>query len=129
MFDSTSQSIFKFTPDALDLAKWTSPGGLIYEAGSREGHRIMHILAHTVPSYKVGNHSVFSAPRDQIFSLIDQAWALKGAAIPGANGRWVYHVDMSHLPDVGTSGQKFIRIVVEPGLNGPSNRVVSSFPE
>ena len=129
MFDSTSQSLFKFIPDAQDLSKWISPAGVIYGAGGREGHRIMHILTHTVPGW-LGKptHSVWNVARQEVFSLIDEAWALKGAAIK--DGRyWIYVVDMSHRSAVGTASERFIRIVVEDVGGAPSSKIVSSYPQ
>lgn len=115
MFESASQAAFKFVPDAQDLAKWTSPGGIVYLAKSKEGHRIMHILTHTVPGYKTSTHSVFSAAREQVFKLIDDAWAKPHLIAYKADGVTVdasaFVVDMGNV--VGTGGQQMIRIAFE----------------
>lgn len=115
MFESTSQSAYKFIPDAQDVTKWTSPGGVVYLAKSQEGHRIMHVLTHTVPGYKPGTHSVFSAAREQVFKVIDDAWAKPHLPAFKADGVTIdpaaFVVDMGAA--VGTGGQQMIRIAFE----------------
>jgi hypothetical protein len=46
MFESTSQSAFKFIQDAQDPAKWLSPAQALYLSGSEQGHRFLHLLSH-----------------------------------------------------------------------------------
>jgi hypothetical protein len=115
MFDSTSTSAYKFVPDPVDLSKWTSPGGIIYLAKSKEGHRIMHLLTHTVPGYKAGTHSIFSVAREHVYKLVDDAWAKPHLTAYKADGITVdtsaFVVNMGNV--VGTGGQQMIRIAFE----------------
>jgi len=132
MFDSASSATFKFTRDVTSPSKWISPGGWIYEQASLEGHRISHLLSHGTPNYvkPTGQpkvlHSVFSGPRQDIFRLVDDAWA-KPKVHPVKNGipdqnAWI--CDMSPQL-VGTNGETKILIVVKsPG----SRHIVTAFP-
>ena len=43
-FDDLAAAGYRFTPDATDLAMWTSPAGVVYKNGSAEGHRLLHLL-------------------------------------------------------------------------------------
>jgi hypothetical protein len=72
---------FKLTRDPANITRWTSPAGIVYEQGSNEGHRISHLLAHTVDGYiepgkllAKPNHSLFNVTRSQLFELLDEAW-------------------------------------------------------
>ena len=51
-----------------------STAGLIYGKGSEDGHRLKHILKHAEDSPKKKVHGVFDGERDQILSMIDDAW-------------------------------------------------------
>lgn len=54
---------------------WTSPGGIVYGQGSAHGNRVMHVMDHTAANASKPVHSVFSAPRNQVIGLVDEAWA------------------------------------------------------
>lgn len=99
---------------------WSSPGGLDYGMGSIHGNRIKHILAHTVPNPAKVTHSVFVEDRSKLISLIDEAWRMKGAAVPGDPGAFI--VPMGRV--IGTAGEKNIRIIVKPG----TNKIISAYP-
>jgi hypothetical protein len=137
MFESTSQSAFKFTQDAQDLSKWTSPEGIVYLAGQKggyEGFRVSHVLAHTVPNYVPLNgvpkalHSVFNISRHQLFAVIDQAWAQRGNAgvisnlTNAARSKDIYRIPWLNAGTV--AGEDFIWIV----LNKNTNEIVTSYP-
>jgi hypothetical protein len=131
MFESTSQSTFKFVADAANPTKWTSPGGVIYGAGGLEGHRIMHILTHTVPGW-LGKtkHTLWNVSRRDVFPLIDEAWSKKAI--------WVQALDKYGNPDliawvcemgrqVGTVDNTFTKIRVVLMRVG-SDEIRSAYP-
>lgn len=133
MFDDLAAAGSKFTPDPADLTKWTSPGGWIYTQRSWEGHRISHILAHTVPNYiAIGKgpkslHSVFSGLRKDVFASIDEAWTkprvngLKPDGITPDPLTWVCDMGRS----VGTAGERKVFIVVDAAN---PRFIVTAFP-
>jgi len=51
-----------------------SSAGLIYRPGSREGHRLKHILKHAEDDLQKPVHGVFAGDRDAILRWIDLAW-------------------------------------------------------
>lgn len=57
-----------------------------YGMGSIHENRIKYILAHTVPNPAKVTHSVFVEDRSKLISLVDEAWRMKGAAVPGDPG-------------------------------------------
>jgi hypothetical protein len=131
MFESTSQSAYKFIPDAQDVTKWTSPGGVIYGVGSEEGHRIMHILTHTVPNWaNKTNHTVWNVARHEVFSLLDEAWAKKGTWVQALtkNGQpdplaWI--CEMGRQVGVGNSTLTKIRVVL---IRAGTDEIRSAYP-
>ena len=99
---------------------WISPAGLNYGQGSKEGNRVKHVLEHASPNSSKPNHTVFNVPRNQILSLVDQAWAKRGNPLPSDPG--VYIIPMGKV--VGTRGETSIRIIVKPG----TNQVITAYP-
>ncbi|VEG12930.1 hypothetical protein [Moraxella cuniculi] len=99
---------------------WSSPAGLNYGQGSREGNRVKHVLEHAQPNSNKPNHTVFNVQRNQILSLVDQAWVRRGNPLPSDPG--VYVIPMGKV--VGTRGETSIRIVVKPG----TNQVITAYP-
>lgn len=113
----------KLTYDAA-AKTWTSPGGLVYGQGSAHGNRVMHVMDHTVANASKPVHSVFSAPRNQVIGLVDEAWAARsGAGTLQANGNRVWTVDMGR--QVGTGGQTSVQIVVRDG----TTEIITAFPK
>jgi len=51
-----------------------STAGLIYGSGSREGHRLKHVLKHAQDDLSKPVHGVFDGDRDQILRWIDLAF-------------------------------------------------------
>jgi hypothetical protein len=97
MFESTSQSAFKFTQDAQDLAKWVSPAGVIYQTGSKEGHRFIHALKHFSPTAGAAGrpHGIFNFARQDIYSFVDDIVANWNTLekIQISNGVWHIKLD------------------------------------
>ena len=113
----------KLTYDAA-AKTWTSPGGLVYGQGSAHGNRVLHVMDHTVANASKPVHSVFSAPRNQVIGLVDEAWAARsGAGTLQANGNRVWTVDMGR--QVGTGGQTSVQIVVRDG----TTEIITAFPK
>lgn len=55
---------------------WRSPGGLLYGPGSREGHRLRHVLRHARDDPdRPGEHGVFDGDQAAIVALLDEAFA------------------------------------------------------
>jgi RHS repeat-associated protein len=111
--------------DPLGLAKkkgpWTSPGGLVYESGSVDGHRKKHVLAHEKVDTTKPKHSVFKCKTGESLAIVDEAWGKRGAATPSGN-KDVYHANMGRV--VGTQGETKVRIVTKHN----TNKVITAFP-
>lgn len=103
---------------------YQSPGGLIYTDGSRDGHRLLHVLRHGLDNPDKSLHSIFNVTSDKLLQLVDDAWAKRYSVtpIPQYNGNKVYIIPMGRV--VGTQGEKYIRIVVESG-----QKIVTAFPQ
>ncbi|MCP4547325.1 MAG: hypothetical protein GY835_12780 [bacterium] len=106
-FDKASQS-------------WRTPGGLIYGQGSVHGNRVKHVLAHGVPDPSKPVHSVFSVSRKNILPLVDEAWAARGAALPGDPGAFVIPMGRT----VGTAGETSVKIIVRPN----TSEIITAYP-
>jgi hypothetical protein len=122
---------FRLIRDPVRPTTWRSPGGIVYVLDAAktkpiEGHRILHLLAHSVDGY-LGKpkHTVFNVAREEIPALLDEAWAKKPAAILQPNGNYSYRVPMGK--DIGTLGERTIEIIVKPGTNGASDIIVTAF--
>ena len=101
----------------------TTLGGLIYEMGSAHGNWISHVLDHLRPNPNKPTHSVFTAPRNRLLGLIDEAWSLRsGSGVLQNNGNRVFTIPMGRV--VGTRGETNITIVVRDG----TKEVITSFP-
>ncbi len=114
---------FQWTFDGPDHV--VSPAGLRYgpDPNPQIGHRTTHVLRHIRADGP--DHTVFNVnTSDSLYSLLDEAWALRGTTSPnGGSPNDLYIVDMSPRV-VGTNGEQYIYIVVEPGTSD----VVTSFP-
>ncbi|MCA9259880.1 MAG: hypothetical protein KDA61_11800 [Planctomycetales bacterium] len=81
-------------------AAYESPAGLRYARGSQEGHRILHVLAHTRDEPdRPGSHGVFEVDEaSQLVELIDEAYQLAIAGtrvqVEREGERVIYTVDM-----------------------------------
>ena len=93
--------------------------------GSKEGNRVLHVLEHTKPNPNKAIHSVFTARKNEVLGVIDEAWSLKGgmAGVLQANGNRVFDIPMGKV--VGTNGETFIRIVVKDG----TSEIITAFPK
>lgn len=118
---------------------WESDAGLKYGPGSREKHRLLHIMRHAEDQpRRPGKHGVFlgEGDRKKVLALIDEAYlkALKGGKnveIKKEGSRVVYTVEMGRRVGFvgGSVGNKQgkpsaskIRLVLE-GTN-----VITAFP-
>ncbi|MFE6132773.1 polymorphic toxin-type HINT domain-containing protein [Streptomyces sp. NPDC056437] len=102
-----------------------SPAGLVYGAGSRDGHRLRHGLQHgtrgKTNASKTTNSQFNSYGRDLLLT-VDEAWRRRGTPMPSGAGRQEYIIPMGR--DIGTMGQQNIKIVVEEG----SSRIITAHP-
>jgi hypothetical protein len=103
---------------------WESTEKLIYEIGSKQGNRVLHVLEHAVPDISKPLHTVFNVGRDKILGLIDEAWAMRGSIIPVAqkSGNEAFDILMGKI--IGTNGETTIRIIVEKG----TSKIITAFP-
>lgn len=114
-----------------------STAGLRYVPGSREGHRLDHVLRHDndIPD-RPGKHGVFDGGRDDLLRVLDEAWVLvktndKAVETQHGDGRAVHDVDMGRRVgfvggQVGNERDKpaarHIRLIVE------GDNVISAYP-
>ncbi len=124
-------------PDYLDLGadgSYSSPGGLVYAADLSYGNRAAHVLAHTEDSGEKASQGVFTVLKEEIFPLIDQAWAqasqdLDAYLAEDQGKRMAYEIPMGRV--IGyVGGQEeqgqpasTLRLVIQEG-----NQVVTAFP-
>ena len=79
-----------------------------------------HVLAHTAPDASKPTHTVFYVGRSEALGVVDEAWKLRGASVPGDPGAFV--VPMGR--QVGTAGETAVKIVVRPG----TNQIITAYP-
>jgi hypothetical protein len=111
-------SLGKLRPIGPDT--WESAAGLVYGPDKIFGNRVQHVLAHTVPAASKSAHTMFSVPRAEVLELVDEAWKLRGASLPGNPGAFVVPMDRT----VGTAGETALKIIVRPG----TNQIVTAYP-
>jgi hypothetical protein len=114
-----------------------SNAGLRYGSGSREGHRLKHVLLHALDQPdRPGSHGVFDGGRDTALTVIDEAYRIARQRGPPTRvkkygGRTVLTVDMGRRVGYvgGQAGKKqgyppasHVRLVLE-GVN-----VITAFP-
>jgi len=114
-----------------------STAGLIYRPGSRDQHRLKHILKHATDDLSKPVHGVFDGDRDQILAWIDIAWLKAnqgGRAVRRheENGRTAWTVRMDERIGYvgGQTGQRknhpdcrYLRLLIEDGKT-----VVTAYP-
>lgn len=99
---------------------YTTPGGLRFAAGSAEGHRWDHVLAHFGPVAGKSKHGVWATQnRAQVVEWLDRARA-QGSRVPGDSSAII--ADFGSAV-VGTNGENRIRLIVNE-----SNQVISAYP-
>lgn len=99
---------------------WLSSGGLKYVGLDKNGlNRVEHVLRHTVAQGP--GHSVFSVPRNQVFGLLDEAYA-SAARVPVPGDPAAFITPMGRT--VGTSGENAVRLILRPG----TTEVISAYP-
>jgi len=118
-------------------APYESPGGLVYTRGSEHGHRLRHVLAHTLDEpNQPGQHGVFDDDDPAaVVALIDKAYAQalagKRTRTEREGDRTVYSVGLGRRIGYvgGESGARQghpaatgMRIVVE------GDRLITAFP-
>lgn len=133
--DSSRSRTDILTPVGEDI--WESAAGLRYVPGSREGHRLKHVLLHTKDQpNRPGSHGVFLGGRDGTLQAIDEAYKIAlqrdGRTRRRQEGRrTVYTVDLGREIGFvgGQTGQAqghpkthHVRLVLE-GVN-----VITAFP-
>jgi hypothetical protein len=116
-----------------------SSAGLIYRAGSEDGHRLKHIMQHAKDNPQKKIHGVFDGggDRDIILAVIDEAWLraqMGGSDVRSEqqNERRVYTINLRRRIGAmgGEEGKRrsypecrYLRIVLENG-----NEVISAYP-
>jgi hypothetical protein len=109
---------------------YRSPAGVTYGPGSAEGHRITHLLEHARPDPSKATHTVFQTEAQtlpelsgQLTSLVDEAWAARGAPVSATSGSYErFVVDMGRV--VGTNGETSVTIVARKG----TSEIITAFP-
>ena len=83
-------------------------------------NRILHVLEHANPNPTKPLHTVFSVKRNEILSVVDEAWLSRGSPVPNDPGAYV--VPLGRV--IGTNGETSVRIIVQPG----TNNVITAYP-
>ncbi|MGV9214922.1 polymorphic toxin-type HINT domain-containing protein [Micromonospora sp. RB23] len=105
-----------FDPDDLVYLGndwYRTPAGLNYGPGSRENHRVLHVLTHMQPNPSKPLHTVFSVTEEEVFPLIDEAWRKKDGSMlneaVGDKAWWGIPMDRP----IGTNGERYLCLVIE----------------
>ncbi|WP_328392390.1 polymorphic toxin-type HINT domain-containing protein [Streptomyces sp. NBC_00390] len=113
-----------FNMISLGRGSMLSPAGLVYNAGSKHGHRLRHVLNHgtrgtTDPSKPL--HTQFNSYGRELLRTVDEAWMLRGKP-HNVSGTDEYIIPMGR--PIGTQGQESVKIIVEEG----SSRILTAHP-
>lgn len=133
---STTKKSAKFVLREAGNRVLVSPAGLRYGPGSREGHRLTHVLRHAKDDPSRPIHGVFDGERDQILTVIDEAYRLgrqrgRQVKVETSGQRKIYTVDLRRRIGFigGQSGKrnnhpaaKGLRLVLE------DKNVITAFP-
>ncbi|TWT48582.1 hypothetical protein [Botrimarina hoheduenensis] len=116
---------------------YESSGGLRYTRGSQQGHRLAHVMAHTLDEPdRVGQHGVFDTNDPaEVVRLIDEAYGLalagKQTTTQREEGRTIYTVNLRRRIGYigGESGARkghpsaqYLKLVID------GDRVITAFP-
>ncbi len=116
---------------------YVSTAGLRYKRGSREGHRIKHVMRHNKDQPNRPIHGVFNGDRAEIFAVIDEAYSIASkrgppqVRIKKERNRTIYTVHMKRKIGYlgGQTGKRkknpplyHIRLVLE------GKDVITAFP-
>jgi hypothetical protein len=123
----------KLTLVSRDIFRSTA--GLVYRPGSREGHRLKHILTHAKDNLDKPVHGVFAGDREEILRWIDVAFIEAGQLSSDVRKRQEYQrvewtVNMRE--EIGYVGGykgrrkacRYLRLVIE----GDGETVVTAYP-
>ncbi|MFF0063359.1 polymorphic toxin-type HINT domain-containing protein [Streptomyces sp. NPDC005279] len=103
--------------------EFLSPAGLVYGVDRKHGHKIDHILAHTVPDPGRATHTVFNEVNpNKVLDLVDEAWTIRGRAVRYPNDPFKFVIPMPKV--IGTMGEKYMQMAVDP----TTNRILSAYP-
>ncbi|MDT0614895.1 polymorphic toxin-type HINT domain-containing protein [Streptomyces lancefieldiae] len=101
---------------------FVSPGGLIYGPDRKHGHKIDHLLRHTVEDPSRLTHTVFIEKEpNKVLALVDEAWA-KQSEIINVPGDIAVIIPMGKV--IGTKGEDHMRIAIDPN----SGLFLSAYP-
>ncbi len=116
---------------------YESAAGLRYGPGSREGHRLDHVMLHTDDEpNRPGSHGVFAGGKEETLRVIDEAYQIAQQRGPPTRietdgDRTIYTVDMGRTVGFigGQTGKRtgrpsvsHVRLVLE------GNRIITAFP-
>jgi hypothetical protein len=118
LFDDLATTGYRFTRDVTNAAKWTSPSpaSVIYLAGSKEGHRLIHLLSHfivnPIRTSQGFPHGLFTAiQRADIYKLVDDIILNWNTLIKTQTSPGVWNIRIG-----GTGG-------IRPGVIGKADNV------
>jgi hypothetical protein len=97
----------------LGNGSFQTPAGLIYTPGSKDGHRVLHVIAHMFPDATGTTHTVFIGTQEDVFKLIDEGYLAKdGSMIVNQFGnRITYKIPMGR--PIGTQGETYLCLGLE----------------
>jgi hypothetical protein len=114
---------FRLTLETGSTTKWHLTGTDVFfdiSSANSQGHSLTHVFTHTVPNFKPGTHSVFTASRENLLALIKDSWLSKTIRHPTDTFRWEIEVGSV----IGTAGETKIRIIVNPN----TRQIISAYP-
>ena len=114
-------------------SRWQSPAGAVYGPDPRFGNRVLHVLNHASNQNRNVPHGVFTVPRNQVLSLVDEAYTTMNAnralyaRSPGGNAFDVPVGRIIGFEGGGGTGlpATTVRIVTRTAT---SNEIITAFP-
>ncbi|MEX3099813.1 MULTISPECIES: polymorphic toxin-type HINT domain-containing protein [unclassified Streptomyces] len=103
---------------------FVSPAGLVYGPDRKHGHKLNHVLEHMIEKPDRVTHTVFAGKMepDELYTLIDEAWAMRAKATRYPNDAFAFVIPMNKI--IGTKGEMYMRIAADP----QTNLLLSAYP-
>jgi len=119
----------RFARMDADTLEVITQSGLRFVTDPRtpQGHRLLHVLDHFVPSPGKATHSIYRIDPSKFLKIADDAWMKRGKPVVQKmrdnSTRDMYEIDTGQK--LGTLGERTLVFITEPG----TSKIITMFPK